>query len=474
MNQPTQFFELVLQNRSLMRWIIIPVIWISVAILAPLLATGSLLALAFIALLIGFAGVLILLRWPGAGFPLLIIASLLVPFRISTGTQTSINSAILVVGVMVALWLFEMISRDRQIRLLPSRIITPSLLFILASTLAFLFGQLPWYPTRSASLFAQLGGLFLFIFLALTMLVALHRLSGLRWLKYSVWLFIILGAIYNIGFILPFSRYYVNRIFQRAVLDSMFWLWLLALTFGQAYLNTSLPKAIRIVLGLSAVAIFYNLFIIKQTWTSGWLPAAAAVGFILLVTRPRLAISIGLVVGVVGLLASNLTNSIIMSGDNEYSLLTRLEAWKILGRIIQLNPLFGLGPANYYFFTPFYSILGYSVSFNSHNNYIDIIAQIGLIGLVLFIWLMAVILGIGWKLRKISPAGFEKAFTYSVLGGVIGTLVAGMFGDWVIPFVYNVGMEGFRSASLGWFFMGGLAFLDISLRSRGDNQLTDE
>ncbi|MEN4012616.1 MAG: O-antigen ligase family protein [Chloroflexota bacterium] len=437
-----------------------------VAILAPLLATGSTLALAFIAMPVVLIGILSLLRWPGAGFPILIVASLLVPIRISTGTQTSINSAILVVGGLIAAWFFEMLSRDRQIRLLPSRIVTPSLLFILASILAFLFGQLPWYPTRAASLFAQLGGLSLFVLLVMTMLVALHRLSDIRWLKYSVWIFIILGAIYNLGFLVPFFRFYVNRLFQRAVVDSLFWLWLFALTFGQAYLNSSLPKGVRFALGLSAIAIFYNIFVLKQTWTSGWLPGVAAVGFIVLVTRPRLAIGIGLLIGVVGLLASNVTNSVIMGGDNEYSLVTRLEAWEILGRIIQLNPLFGLGPANYYFFTPFYNILGYSVSFNSHNNYIDIVAQIGLVGLILFFWIMAEIFHIGWKIRAISPVGFEKAFTYSVLGGVIGTLIAAMFGDWVIPFVYNVGMEGFRSASLGWFFMGGLAFLEVSLRAK--------
>jgi hypothetical protein len=38
-------------------------------------------------------------------------------------------------------------------------------------------------------------------------------------------------------------------------------------------------------------------------------------------------------------------------------------------------------------------------------------------------------------------------------------IVAGMLGDWVLPFFYNVGMRGFPSSMLGWFFLGGLVSL---------------
>jgi hypothetical protein len=35
-----------------------------------------------------------------------------------------------------------------------------------------------------------------------------------------------------------------------------------------------------------------------------------------------------------------------------------------------------------------------------------------------------------------------------------------MLGDWVIPFVYNVGLIGFRSSVFGWLFMGGLVVIE--------------
>ena len=45
-------------------------------------------------------------------------------------------------------------------------------------------------------------------------------------------------------------------------------------------------------------------------------------------------------------------------------------------------------------------------------------------------------------------------------GGLIGTLVAGTLGDWVLPFFYNVGMNGFRSSILTWIFLGGLVIIE--------------
>ena len=50
------------------------------------------------------------------------------------------------------------------------------------------------------------------------------------------------------------------------------------------------------------------------------------------------------------------------------------------------------------------------------------------------------------------------------LGGLGGTLVAAVLVDWVLPFVYNIGMTGFRSSILAWVFLGGLVSIEQILR----------
>lgn len=80
----------------------------------------------------------------------------------------------------------------------------------------------------------------------------------------------------------------------------------------------------------------------------------------------------------------------------------------------------------------------------------------GVLGLVCFIWLVWELGWLGWRLRTTVPTGFAQAYVYGALGGLAGMVVAGMLGDWVLPFFYNVGLNGFRSSMLGWLFLGGL------------------
>jgi O-antigen ligase len=146
--------------------------------------------------------------------------------------------------------------------------------------------------------------------------------------------------------------------------------------------------------------------------------------------------------------------------SDEYSVSTRLDAWLIMAQIIKISPIWGLGFANYYWYTPLFPIRGYAVSFNSHNNYVDIVAQTGLVGLVcllVFFWQAG---RLSWRLREQVPAGFARAYLYGALGGLVGTVVVAMFGDWVLPFFYNIGLNGFRSSMLAWLFLGGLVSLE--------------
>jgi O-antigen ligase len=143
-----------------------------------------------------------------------------------------------------------------------------------------------------------------------------------------------------------------------------------------------------------------------------------------------------------------------------------VDAWVIMAQIIKANPVFGLGFSNYYWITPLFSILGWNVQFNSHNNYIDVLAQTGLVGLAFFAWFIFEVGRLAYRLRVRTPEGFARAYVYGALGGLVGTIVAGMLGDWVLPFVYNIGLDGFRMSVLAWIFLGGLVVLDQIYASR--------
>jgi O-antigen ligase len=209
------------------------------------------------------------------------------------------------------------------------------------------------------------------------------------------------------------------------------------------------------MLGVLIVGIIYVGLVENYDWKSGWMPALFGLMVVIWVGAPRYRVLA--VQGTLLVILVNFTSvSALLTGQEEYSLSTRTEAWRIVFEIAKVNPITGLGFANYYWYTPLYAIMGYRVSFNSHNNYLDLLAQTGILGLGAFLWFAASIGILGWKLVKQVPEGFHKAYIIGALGGLVGTLAAGMLGDWFLPFVYNVGLVGFRSSVFAWLFLGGL------------------
>jgi O-antigen ligase len=146
--------------------------------------------------------------------------------------------------------------------------------------------------------------------------------------------------------------------------------------------------------------------------------------------------------------------------NEQYSYITRVEAWRNVVRLASINPILGLGPANYYWNTEFTPIMGWFVRFSSHNQYIDLFAQTGIVGLACFLWFSWESTKLCLQLRTKVSDGFDRAYVYAVFGGLIGTLAAGMLADWILPFVYNITLEGMRSSVIAWLFLGGLVSLE--------------
>jgi len=408
--------------------------------------------------LVGIAG-LILLRWPFVGLVALLTGALLIPFSLGTGTQTDLNIVILLLPVLIGLWFLDMLVIQRGITLRPMRVVLPLLLLCLVALLAFLAGQLPWFNALpKAPLMPQFGGLALFWLSAGAFLLVAHQIRDLRWLEWLTWIFIALGGLYILGRIIPLYGSAVTSLFPVSATGSLFWVWLTALSLAQGIFNKKLDRRVRFLLFLLVVGIFYVSYIRGRVWSSGWLPPAVAVLTILTLWKPRLGAVVIFLVGVVFLLNYQKIIANILSLE-EYSYITRLAAWKVMIEIIKVSPILGLGPANYPFYTHLYPVLGYLIKFNSHNQYLDIIAQIGIVGFTCFAWFIWQVGKLGFSLVKQSPEGFPRAYVYGALGGLTGTLAAGILGDWFIPFVYNIGLAGFRTSVFGWIFLGGMVAL---------------
>lgn len=409
-------------------------------------------------LLIGATGVIIVyLRFPSLGLLALLFAAMYIPIEVGTGTGTGINFVVFLIPLLLGVWFADTVVRKRRISFQFSRPIWPLIALSVVSLLAFGIGQLPWFVfARGAPLKSQFAGLAIFLLSVGAFIMVSNLITEIRWLKRLTWLFLLLAPLYLLAIAIPSAGDILLQIIPRGGGGSLFYVWLVAITFSQLLINRELSRFWRILLFGLLIATFYVTFVVLFDWKSGWVPAMIVVGVIIFLRYPRL----GLLLAFVSLIFLRDIPAQIIATD-EYSYTTRIIAWEILWEeIVRVNPLLGLGPANYYYYTPLFPILGYNVEFNSHNNYVDIVAQIGLLGLACVLWFAAELGLLGLGLMKKPMDSFSKAYVIGVMGGLVGTLAAGMLGDWVIPFVYNIGVRGLHTSVIGWIFMGGLIVIE--------------
>ena len=104
----------------------------------------------------------------------------------------------------------------------------------------------------------------------------------------------------------------------------------------------------------------------------------------------------------------------------------------LIGRVIEVtmrNPITGLGPAAYRPYANMKPLLygrAYWVApqINSHNNYVDLFAHGGILGLALFFWFAWEVARLGSRLRKrYAPSGFAAGYVNGMLAAGAGALV---------------------------------------------------
>lgn len=400
---------------------------------------------------VGVAGFLALLRYPSLGFILLFLGGMFVPFKGPGG----FNASILTVILMIGLWFMDMFVVRRRFEFVRSRVMRPALFMLIVSVIAFAMGQIPWFVfANQAPMDAQIGGFAIYFFLVLAMIMTANVLKEIKWLKIIVWTFIGLGFIYVLGRTLRLDI--IDRLYAHGVYaNSMFWMWLVALPLSQAIYNNHLTLRSKAVLYGIVALTFYVALVQQNDWKSGWVPAglvaAVLVGWKF---RKVLPFTIPFVLMVVAYLAQELI------ATDDYSWGTRVDAWIVVLDIARVSPIIGLGFSNYYWYAKVFSIRGYSIKFNSHSQFVDIIAQTGILGLFFFMWILYEVGRLAYRLMNQLPDGFAKAYAYGVFASVFGSLMAAFLVDWLLPFAYNIGLDGVRASILPWIFFGGLVSIE--------------
>lgn len=447
-----------------------------------LLLTATVLVLAFFLgrwaspsyLFVGLAacaGLVVLWR-PQVGFLALILVALLLPVKVTTGTEVQLNLAALTVPALFAVWLLHGLV-SRRLLLPPGAMHLPLLLFLVAGLLSLVIGIAIWdpfVPRRDGFLLVQLAQWAIFAFSAMAFWLTALLARGQRALQIMTIIFLVVGGGLVLLRIVPAFYPLFARLTTGAVDRAPFWLLMAALAGGQLFFNRRLRLPLQVVLAALLGLVGYYAFFLARDNTSTWVGVAVVVTVLLWLRFPRwraFVVLVILVLGLVGVLAPAVWEFAggdaewVLSGGSRFALSERVLS------VAMRNPITGLGPAAYRSYANTEPLL-YGRAFwaapliNSHNNYVDLFAHGGLLGLGLFLWFVAECILSGLRLRQRYRADFAGGYVASLLAAGSAALVIMLLADWILPFVYNIGFHGFQASVLVWLFLGGLITLEYA------------
>lgn len=421
-------------------------------------------------------GAALLLIAPAAGLVAMPLIALFITVGFQVSDAVQVNVAILVIPAFLGLWLLSQV-RQRQFSFVRTPLNLPLLSFLGAITLAWILGYLLWdsfVPKPANVLAVQFGQWAIYAFSLAALWLAANLLVEERWLRWTTYSFLAIGGVAALMRALPGMQSLADRLIADGSRTSLYGVWFTTMALSQLLYNRRLPAPARLFLMASLLALFYSLlFVTGVQWLSGWVPVLGVVLVLLVLRFPRLTVPL-LLIAVVAIWFNlgrvitdlQLDKEIAASGEG------RLAHWRIVWEFVRERPWFGLGLAAYRHYTwsrpdlvAHYLFAGANIS--THNNYFDIFAFSGVIGLMMFAWFATVFGRLAWRvarrLRGDAGFGFDSAYARGVLAGFIGMLVSGLLGDWFLPFVYNIGFPGFRASVMGWVLMGGLAALAVRI-----------
>lgn len=389
-------------------------------------------------------------------------AALTLPrLELSTGTETRLPWSLLLALGLTAIWVASMFLRNKWY-LAPSLLNAPILVFAVVCVTSLIWGILwrdPVLIDIPKFIVTQVGALATILVSLSTPLLIGNFIQKPGQLKYIVGLFIVIGFMMTITQLFGINQALLN--------DRGLWgTWVIAPAYG---LLIALPKlrwywraALLVVIGLT----FYQTLIVNSFWVSGWLPSLLAVAAITFLRSWKLFIAFAIVGGIALFISMGFFQEVAQDNIDDGSL-ERLIIWEQNWGVVSEHWLFGTGPAGY---AIYYMSYFPTEARSTHNNFLDILAQFGFVGMAVWIWLMIASALEGWWLCRRAPPGFLRALAIIATGGWAAALASMMLGDWVLPFAYNQGIAGYKYTVYSWIFLGTLISIRQILEQQGANR----
>lgn len=394
---------------------------------------------------------------------LLPVAALAIPFELPSGTGSKLPVVLLLAMMLTGIWGASMYVRGW--RLASSPINRPLLVFTGVMVLAFIWGRLWRDPGlidwNNRFIVVQIASLATYIVSVSVALLIGNFVTTVRQLKFIVAVFIVCG------FLMVLAQFF-NIPQNMLTMRGLWSLWLVAPLYSILIAQPGIRFYWRVLIVLMLILTFYEVMVVDSLWLSGWIPALAAIFPITFFRSRRLFLVIALVSVIAGIAGQGFLKKV--SDDNAAEGgLQRITMWEQNFTIIRDHWLLGTGPAGY---ASYYRTYYFYTARSTHNNIFDIVAQFGIVGILVWSWMVFVSVREGWALGNRAPPGFLRTLAYATTGGWLAANASMMLGDWLLPFAYNQTITGYKWTVFSWIFLGTLISIRQILNRSDENTPT--
>jgi O-antigen ligase len=398
--------------------------------------------------LVGLIGLsTIMYRFQALVLALPAVALVLPRLELGTGTATRLPMSLLLALALTGVWTLSMLARNSW-RLSPSPLNRPILVFG-ALTVVSLGWSLAWRDPGlirdDSFIVTQLGALATIIVSLAAALLIGNFVTSRRQLAWIIGCFLLFGGLMLASRLADLNHGLLN--------DRGLWgTWLIACAYGLLIAQPGLHWSWRAALALLVLLAFYETLLLTADWVSGWAPSVVAVLVITLLRSWRAFLLLALVGGAALFISLGFFQQVAQANVDDGSL-ERIIIFQQSWRVLREHPLLGTGPAGY---AVYYMTYFPEEARSTHNNYLDIVAQFGVVGFGVWLWLMIASVREGWRQSRNAPADLLRTTAIIATGGWVAALASMLLGDWVLPFAYNQGIAGYKYTVYSWIFLGTL------------------
>ena len=202
------------------------------------------------------------------------------------------------------------------------------------------------------------------------------------------------------------------------------------LAVGMTWYTKSMRKKFLFLASTAVLLICLVMTLSRGGWVG---IALAALAFVLLVDKRLILIAIPIVLGVFYALPQKVLDRIISIGSTvDSSNLYRIKIWKITKDVIRDNLIAGVGFGYTPFKETFEKYIRTMPIYHAHNTYLEVAAEIGLIGFIFFMLLLFSVL----KYNYVNLIKSEDKY-YRYLGAGLYASIIGIMGHGLVEhFLY--------------------------------------